>query len=76
MALYYAGEMLCSRLPSGQTESEPMKNIAAGIVLGCAFFTGDYLFAQDFSAFEYRNIGPYRGGRVTAVAGVFMMRSW
>jgi photosystem II stability/assembly factor-like uncharacterized protein len=25
--------------------------------------------AQDFSAFEYRNIGPSRGGRVTAVAG-------
>ena len=27
------------------------------------------LLAQDFSAFEYRNIGPSRGGRVTAVAG-------
>ena len=27
------------------------------------------VFAQDFSAFEYRNIGPSRGGRVTAVAG-------
>ena len=25
--------------------------------------------AQDFSSFEYRNIGPSRGGRVTAVAG-------
>ena len=25
--------------------------------------------AQDFSNFEYRNIGPSRGGRVTAVAG-------
>ena len=25
--------------------------------------------AQDFDAFEYRNIGPTRGGRVTAVAG-------
>lgn len=28
------------------------------------------LSAQDFSAFEYRNAGPYRGGRVTAVAGI------
>jgi len=27
------------------------------------------VFAQDFSSFEYRNIGPSRGGRVTAVAG-------
>ena len=26
--------------------------------------------AQDFSALEYRNVGPYRGGRVTAVAGI------
>jgi len=25
--------------------------------------------AQDFSVFEYRNVGPARGGRVTAVAG-------
>ncbi|MEP1095121.1 MAG: glycosyl hydrolase [Cyclobacteriaceae bacterium] len=25
---------------------------------------------QDFSALEYRNLGPYRGGRVTAVAGI------
>lgn len=25
--------------------------------------------AQDFSVFEYRNVGPSRGGRVTAVAG-------
>ena len=30
------------------------------------------VFAQDFSAFEYRNIGPSRGGRVTAVAGTAM----
>lgn len=26
--------------------------------------------AQDFSTLNYRNIGPYRGGRVTAVAGI------
>jgi photosystem II stability/assembly factor-like uncharacterized protein len=28
------------------------------------------LIAQDFSAFQYRNVGPYRGGRVTTVAGI------
>ncbi|MEM9837056.1 MAG: hypothetical protein AAF828_11170, partial [Bacteroidota bacterium] len=28
------------------------------------------LAAQDFAALQYRNLGPYRGGRVTAVAGV------
>jgi hypothetical protein len=33
-----------------------------------ALLTGSVV-AQDFSAFEYRNIGPSRGGRVTAVAG-------
>ena len=33
------------------------------------------LFAQDFSQFEYRNIGPSRGGRVTAVAGTAAARS-
>ena len=26
--------------------------------------------AQDFSSLNYRNLGPYRGGRVTAVAGI------
>jgi len=33
------------------------------------------LAAQDFSAFEYRNIGPSRGGRVTAVAGTVVAPS-
>ncbi|MFK7951357.1 MAG: WD40/YVTN/BNR-like repeat-containing protein [Ekhidna sp.] len=28
------------------------------------------LSAQDFSELKYRNLGPYRGGRVTAVAGI------
>jgi photosystem II stability/assembly factor-like uncharacterized protein len=28
------------------------------------------LHSQDFSSLEYRNVGPYRGGRVTAVAGI------
>ena len=27
------------------------------------------VISQDFKALEYRNLGPYRGGRVTAVAG-------
>ncbi|WP_019670165.1 WD40/YVTN/BNR-like repeat-containing protein [Eudoraea adriatica] len=29
-----------------------------------------FLHSQDFSSLEYRNAGPYRGGRVTAVAGI------
>ena len=28
------------------------------------------VMAQDYSALQYRELGPYRGGRVTAVAGV------
>ncbi|WP_445382517.1 hypothetical protein [Robiginitalea sp. IMCC43444] len=28
------------------------------------------LSAQDLSSLEYRNVGPYRGGRVTTVAGI------
>ncbi len=28
------------------------------------------LLAQDFQAFQYRNVGPLRGGRVTAVTGI------
>ena len=35
----------------------------------CAFFSATLLLAQDFSAFQYRNVGPVRGGRVTAVTG-------
>lgn len=27
-------------------------------------------FAQDFSIYQYRNLGPFRGGRVTAVTGI------
>ncbi len=34
------------------------------------FFSSLLLGAQDFSALTYRELGPYRGGRVTAVAGV------
>ena len=34
-----------------------------------ALLSSECLIAQDFDAFEYRNVGPSRGGRVTAVAG-------
>jgi photosystem II stability/assembly factor-like uncharacterized protein len=37
-------------------------------VLALAGLT-DTGIAQDFGSFEYRNVGPARGGRVTAVAG-------
>ncbi len=67
--------MLCSPVPkygSGQVEMVTMKIrfIAAVSVLASVG-----AIAQDFSAFEYRNIGPTRGGRVTAVAGTVAARS-
>ncbi|MGD1959225.1 MAG: WD40/YVTN/BNR-like repeat-containing protein, partial [Fulvivirga sp.] len=34
-----------------------------------ALFLPFTLIAQDFSIFQYRNVGPLRGGRATAVAG-------
>lgn len=43
-----------------------MKPILPGLV---ALLLSSSLVAQDFDAFEYRNVGPSRGGRVTAVAG-------
>ncbi len=33
------------------------------------FFLTTIIFAQDFEAFQYRTIGPARGGRVTTVTG-------
>jgi len=43
-------------------------SIAVGFsLLSTIFFN---LHSQDFSSLEYRNVGPYRGGRVTAVAGI------
>ncbi|MEC7263503.1 MAG: hypothetical protein VXW38_07155 [Bacteroidota bacterium] len=33
------------------------------------FFLTTIIFAQDFNAFQYRTIGPARGGRVTTVTG-------
>ncbi len=38
-------------------------------LLSLFFFSTVLLFAQDLSSFKFRQLGPYRGGRVTAVAG-------
>ena len=46
-----------------------MKQIRTGLLLLTTFSPAAMLQAQDFDAFEYRNVGPSRGGRVTAVAG-------
>jgi photosystem II stability/assembly factor-like uncharacterized protein len=51
------------------TEKNHMKFILTGILLLTTFLSTECLLAQDFDAFEYRNVGPSRGGRVTAVAG-------
>jgi hypothetical protein len=45
-----------------------MKQLTAGLLLLTTFVSGECVLAQDFDAFEYRNVGPSRGGRVTAVA--------
>ncbi|MAN58275.1 MAG: hypothetical protein CMC08_00385 [Flavobacteriaceae bacterium] len=36
----------------------------------CFCLIATFSFAQDFSAFQYRNVGPQRGGRVTTVTGI------
>ena len=46
-----------------------MKQIGTGLCALTAVLSVGSLQAQDFSNFEYRNVGPSRGGRVTAVAG-------
>ena len=46
-----------------------MKRFSSGVILMGALLSAGAIYAQDFSAFEYRNVGPSRGGRVTAVAG-------
>ena len=43
-----------------------MKNIIVASALALCSFA---ISAQDFSAMKYRELGPYRGGRVTTVAG-------
>jgi len=46
-----------------------MKQLTTSLLLLTTFVSGECLLAQDFDAFKYRNVGPSRGGRVTAVAG-------
>mgnify|MGYP000456284335 CR=1 FL=1 len=46
-----------------------MKIFKISLILGVLLLTSEPLIARDFDALEYRNIGPARGGRVTAVAG-------
>jgi len=46
-----------------------MKTTITGFLLLATFLSTECLLAQEFGSFEYRNIGPSRGGRVTAVAG-------
>lgn len=46
-----------------------MKPIKPGLLLTGVLLAAQCVNAQDFDAFEYRNVGPSRGGRVTAVAG-------
>ncbi|MHA7871412.1 MAG: WD40/YVTN/BNR-like repeat-containing protein, partial [Hyphococcus sp.] len=44
--------------------------IRSGLIATLAVaFAASATAAQDFSSFDYRNLGPARGGRVTAVAG-------
>lgn len=38
----------------------------------CAFLFSTIIFAQNFDAFQYRTVGPERGGRATTVAGTPM----
>ena len=45
--------------------------LAGTIVFGASVVS----HAQTYDAFEYRNVGPARGGRVTAVAGTVAARS-
>lgn len=45
--------------------------LAGTIVLGASVVSN----AQTYDSFEYRNVGPARGGRVTAVAGTVVARS-
>ncbi|MCB0636128.1 MAG: hypothetical protein KDC54_05900, partial [Lewinella sp.] len=40
------------------------------LLLCLSLLAADYLLAQPLNTFRYRTVGPYRGGRVTAVAGI------
>ena len=46
-----------------------MKTHLLPIITLFSLFITTSIFAQDFSAFQYRTVGPERGGRVTTVTG-------
>ena len=46
-----------------------MKTIFRNLAFSACLFISTTLLSQDFSVFEYRTIGPLRGGRVTTVTG-------
>jgi photosystem II stability/assembly factor-like uncharacterized protein len=50
-----------------------MKTLFCSLAITVSFFISTSLFAQDFSALQYRTLGPERGGRVTAVTGTPML---
>jgi photosystem II stability/assembly factor-like uncharacterized protein len=52
-----------------------MRSLTQPLAFVAAFLVTTSVLAQDFSAFEYRNVGPSRGGRVTAVAGTVALPS-
>ncbi len=47
-----------------------MKFFSRNILLLFTFLATTLVVAQDFNAFQYRNVGPLRGGRVTTVTGI------
>ena len=46
-----------------------MKTFVRFLSISTFLLSTTLVLAQDFSAFEYRTIGPSRGGRVTTVTG-------
>ena len=46
-----------------------MKNLFRSLSIPISFLISTIALAQDFSAFQYRTVGPSRGGRVTTVTG-------
>ena len=50
-----------------------MKTLFRSLLFSATLFISTNIFAQDFSAFQYRTLGPERGGRVTTVTGTPML---
>ena len=46
-----------------------MKNLFRSLSLVTSLLISSIVLAQDFTAFQYRTVGPSRGGRVTTVTG-------